>query len=118
TRSSKSFPMTHQHGAPMVGRRTVPTLTVAAILGAIAIVGCIEHTITGPGGTSGAEFAAHVAAQAGNSQTGPVNQALPVPVTVKVTDLGGLPVVGASVTFTVRQGGGSVSTNTALSDSN
>src|ERR1019366_7903135 len=115
TRSSKSFPMTHQHGAPMVGRRTVPTLTVAAILGAIAIVGCIEHTITGPGGSSGAECAAHLIAQSGNSQLGPVSQALPLPVTVKVTDNGGLAVIGATVTFSVRQGGGSVSTATTVS---
>lgn len=99
----------------MVGRRTVPTLTVAAILGAIAIVGCIEHTITGPGGSSGAEFAAHLVVQGGNSQLGPVSQALPLPVTVKVTDNGGLAVTGATVTFSVRQGGGSVSTSSTVS---
>ena len=99
----------------MVGRRTVPTLTVAAILGAIAIVGCIEHTITGPGGSSGAAFAAHLIAQSGNSQLGPVSQALPLPVTVKVTDNGGLAVTGATVTFSVRQGGGSVSTSSTVS---
>src|ERR1019366_5950830 len=107
TRSSKSFPMTHQHGAPMVGRRTVPTLTVAAILAAIAIVGCIEHSVTGPGGSSSAEFAAHISALAGNSQAGLVSHALPIPVTVKVVDNGGLAVSGAKVTFGVRQGGGS-----------
>ncbi len=99
----------------MVGRRTVPTLTVAAILGAIAIVGCIEHTVTGPGGSSGAEFAAHLIAQSGNSQLGAVSQALPLPVTVKVTDNGGLAVAGATVTFSVRQGGGSVSTSSTVS---
>jgi adhesin/invasin len=99
----------------MVGRRTVPTLTVAAILGAIAIVGCIEHT-TGPSGSSGAEFAAHLIAQSGNSQLGPASQALPLPVTVRVTDNGGLDVVGATVTFSVRQGGGSVSTSSTVSD--
>jgi len=99
----------------MVGRRTVPTLTVAAILGAMAIVGCIEHTITGPGGSSGAEFAAHLIAQSGNSQLGAVSQALPLPVTVKVTDNGGLAVAGATVTFSVRLGGGSVSTSSTVS---
>ena len=99
----------------MVGRRTVPTLTVAAILGAIAIVGCIERTITGPGGSSGAEFAAHLMVQGGKSQLGPVSQALPLPVTVKVTDNGGLAVAGATVTFSVRQGGGSISTSSTVS---
>jgi protocatechuate 3,4-dioxygenase beta subunit len=99
----------------MVRRRTVPTLTVAAIFSAIAIVGCIEHTVTGPNGSSGAAFAAHLVAQAGNSQLGPVSQALPVPVTVKVTDNGGLAVSGATVTFSVRQGGGSVSTSSTVS---
>jgi hypothetical protein len=93
----------------MVGRRTVPTLTVAAILAGIAIVGCIERTVTGPSGSSGAGFAAHLMAQGGNSQLGPVSQALPVPVAVKVTDNGGLAVTGATVTFSVRQGGGFVS---------
>jgi adhesin/invasin len=110
-----SFPMTHKHGALMVGRRTVPTRTLAAILVAVAVIGCIE-TVTGPNGTSGAEFAAHLAAQAGNSQSGPVSQALPIPVTVKVTDVGGLPVSGATVTFNVRQGAGSVSAATAVSN--
>src|ERR1019366_5063998 len=109
TRYSTSFPMTHQHGAPMVGRRTVPTLTVAAILAGIAIVGYIERTVAGPSGSSGAGFAAHLMAQGGNSQLGPVSQALPVPVAVKVTDNGGLAVTGATVTFSVRQGGGFVS---------
>ena len=98
----------------MLGRRPFSTRTVAAILAGVAIVGCIER-VTGPGGATGAEFAAHLVAQDGNSQRGAVSHALAVPVTVKVTDAGGLAVKGATVTFSVRQGGGSVSAPTTAS---
>ena len=98
----------------MLGRRPVSTRTVAAILAGVAIVGCIERA-TGPSGATGAEFAAHLVAQDGNSQRGAVSRALAVPISVKVTDAGGLAVKGATVTFSVRQGGGSVSAPTTAS---
>jgi subtilisin family serine protease len=46
---------------------------------------------------------------AGNNQTGPVNTALPNPVTVRVTDGNGVALGGVVVTFGVSSGGGTVS---------
>lgn len=108
--------MTHKHGTPMVVRRNTPIRTVATVLAAVAILGCLERTVTGPSGAASVVFAAHVAALGGNSQSGPVSQALPVPVAVRVTDAGGVAVKGATVTFNVRKGAGSISTVNAVSD--
>jgi protocatechuate 3,4-dioxygenase beta subunit len=102
----------------MVVRRNAPIRTVATVLAAVAILGCLERTVTGPSGAAGVVFAAHVAALGGNSQSGPVSQALPVPVAVRVTDAGGVSVKGATVTFNVRKGAGSISTVNAVSDTN
>ena len=46
----------------------------------------------------------------GNAQTGTVGQSLPTALVVRVNDQSGNPMVGASVTFGVAAGGGSVAT--------
>jgi hypothetical protein len=56
-----------------------------------------------------AEFAtgsapANLIAVSGNNQTAPVNSALPQPLVVQVTDRGGTPIAGVSVTFSAPSG--------------
>ena len=55
---------------------------------------------------------------AGNNQTAPIGAQLPIEPTVIVRDVGGNPVPGVSVTFTVTGGGGSVASGSALTGSN
>ena len=102
----------------MLGRKPVSNGVVVAALLAVAVIGGCERASTGPSSLQGNDFAAHLVAQAGNSQSGPVNSQLPVPVTVTVTDAGGLLVSGATVVFNVRQGGGSVASLTAATNVN
>ncbi|HYF38544.1 MAG TPA: Ig-like domain-containing protein, partial [Gemmatimonadales bacterium] len=54
---------------------------------------------------------------AGDGQTGIAGQPLPAPLVVEVNDAQGAPVSGATVTFTVTQGGGSLATPTSITDS-
>lgn len=61
--------------------------------------------------------AAGVTKSAGDEQTGPVATALPVAPAVVVTDLLDNPVAGATVVFEVASGGGSVTGDTAVSNS-
>ena len=65
-----------------------------------------------------AATADHLVMVQGNNQTNTVAAALPVNPTVKVVDAFGNPVSGATVTFTVQTGGGSVGTATVASDVN
>lgn len=53
---------------------------------------------------------------AGGSQFAPVGQPVPEPPAVRVTDLFGNPVPGATVTFAVTQGGGSLGGTQAVGD--
>jgi adhesin/invasin len=78
-----------------------------------AVLGPNTVTATAPGlpsvtfsatGTAGA--AATVVATAGNNQTAVQGTAVPLAPTVRVTDANGNPVIGATVTFAVTQGGG------------
>jgi uncharacterized protein YjdB len=52
--------------------------------------------------------AARVSASQGDGLTAPAGSAVPIPPGVQVTDAGDNPIVGASVTFAVTSGGGSV----------
>ncbi|MCI0436986.1 MAG: Ig-like domain-containing protein [Gemmatimonadetes bacterium] len=50
----------------------------------------------------------------GDAQTGTAGASLPAPLVMRVTDSGGNPVAGATVTFTVTGGGGSFSPTSAV----
>jgi hypothetical protein len=65
-----------------------------------------------PGGT----LAANLALVSGNGQTGTAGHQLQNPFVVQVTDAGNHPVSGATVTFTVIAGGGSLTATSAVTD--
>jgi len=90
----------------MHGRKLFSTGPVAVVLAAIAIVGGCRDATTGPADPNAAEFASSITAVSGNLQTGQIGAVLSQSLTVKVVDAGGLPVLGASVTFAARSGGG------------
>lgn len=94
-------------------RWSTRVLAVALLAGILA--GCLDRAVTGPENTSGVSFAARLVVLDGNSQTGAVNQALTSPIKLRVTDVNGSPVEGATVSFSLRQGGGSVNPPTARS---
>jgi alpha-tubulin suppressor-like RCC1 family protein len=103
----------------MVGRK----LSAAALAGSIAVVafigGCRDEAPTGPSSSpSSANYAANLRVQGGDVQTGPVALPLPTTLKIKVIDAGGQPVQGASVTWSVLKGGGSVNPPTGISDVN
>jgi Bacterial Ig-like domain (group 1) len=52
----------------------------------------------------------------GNGQAGTIGNTLGVPLGVRVTDQYGNPIAGATVTWTVTAGGGSLSALTTVSD--
>ena len=101
----------------MIGRKLSSNGTLIAALLAVALIGGCDRVTTAPSSTQGNFFAAHLVVQNGNNQNGPSNAALPLPVSVRVTDAGGIAVAGATVSFAVRQGGGTVSTASSISDS-
>jgi len=68
--------------------------------------------------TANAGAAASVALQGGNNQTGPSGLALPIDPAVTVRDAFTNPVPNATVTFTVTQGGGSVTGGVATTAAN
>ena len=91
-------------------------------LGTRSGVGNNEVTVTSAGvavpvlfgaGATGAP-PVHVAALIPETQVGEVGKALPLPWTALVTDAGGNPVGGASITFSVSQGGGNLGGGTAV----
>ena len=76
---------------------------VTATLGEIAAVAQVSVTQT----------LATFQAVAGDGQTAPAGQALPQPLVVEARDLGGNPIPGLEVRFTVTEGGGSVEPSVA-----
>jgi hypothetical protein len=60
--------------------------------------------------------AAAIGTFSGNAQSGAPGSALANPLVVRITDAGGNPKSGATVTFTVTSGGGSLSTTTATTN--
>jgi protocatechuate 3,4-dioxygenase beta subunit len=101
----------------MIGRKLSSNGTLIAALLAVALIGGCDRVTTAPSSTQGNFFAAHLVVQNGNNQNGPSNAPLPLPVSVRVTDAGGIAVAGAAVSFAVRQGGGTVSSTYSVSDS-
>jgi adhesin/invasin len=100
----------------MLGRKLSSNPTLIAAVLAIALIGGCDRATTAPSSSEGNFFAAHLVVQNGNNQSGPSMVALPLPVSVKVTDAGGVAVSGAVISFTVRQGGGIVSAVNSVSD--
>ena len=93
----------------MLGRKPVTNGAVVAALLALAVIGgCRDKATTGPSSVQGKDFAAHLNVVQGNQQTGPTAGALTQQLILKVVDAGGNPVSGATVTFQVRSGGGSI----------
>jgi alpha-tubulin suppressor-like RCC1 family protein len=94
----------------MIGRKIpspVPALVCAVLT--LGVVACNpDRATTGPSGVSGKDFAANLRMVSGDQQVGPIAQTLTQPIKVKVVDAGGQPVQGATVTFSVRAGGGSL----------
>ena len=71
----------------------------------------------GDGGDGKGATPASITIVSGNAQTGTVGTELPVALTVRVTDSGTRPVTGATVTWTVTGGGGTVTPTTGTTDS-
>ena len=57
-----------------------------------------------------------IAINAGDGQSANAGQAVPIPPSVKVTDVDGIGVSGVSVTFSIRSGGGSVTGASVVTD--
>jgi alpha-tubulin suppressor-like RCC1 family protein len=110
----QSLPSTTEY--PMLGRKHT-TATLVATLGLVAfIVGCRGEASTGSSNIPSSEFAAGLRLQTGDVQSGPLAEALPQALTVRVVDAGGEPVQGASVTWSVLSGGGTVNPPTGVSN--
>ncbi len=95
--------------------RTWSIRALAVVLLGAIVAGCLDRTVTGPEHANGVDFAARLVVLDGNSQSGAVNSALPTPIKLRVTDVNGSPVAGASVAFSLRQGGGSLNPFSATS---
>ena len=93
----------------MLGRKRISSGVVVALVAVGAVVGaCSDKATTGPSKVQGKDFASALRSVDGDQQIGPVAAALTKQLVVKVIDANGLPVEGATVTFQVRGGGGSV----------
>ena len=93
----------------MLGRKPFSTWTVAALCTVVAVFGgCRDKATTGPSHVQSKDFASALRLVSGDQQTGQVAAALTQQIVVKVVDAGGQPVEGATVTFQVRGGGGSI----------
>ncbi|HKE91593.1 MAG TPA: S8 family serine peptidase [Gemmatimonadales bacterium] len=62
-------------------------------------------------------IAARIVITTGNQQTAPAGTALPIAYGIQVTDAYGVRIAGATVTWTIGAGGGSVSTGQGVTDS-
>ena len=87
------------------------------------VVGPNTVSATSPGlpsvtfnATGTAGLPANVVASAGNDQTAVQGTSVPILPAVRVTDTSGNPVIGATVTFAVTQGGGTVTGASQLTD--
>ena len=93
----------------MLGRKRISSGVVIALVAVGAAVGtCGDKATTGPSKVQGKDFASALRSLDGDQQIGAVATALTKQLVVKVIDANGLPVQGATVTFNVRGGGGSV----------
>src|SRR5579883_2519405 len=88
---------------------TAGTNTVTASATGLATVTFTATATAGPAHT--------LAISSGNNQSGKVGTALASPLVVKVTDMGGNPVSGVTVTFAVTAGGGKLGNTSATTSS-
>jgi alpha-tubulin suppressor-like RCC1 family protein len=102
----------------MNGRRPLSPVPAAAwvVLALVAGACSRDSATTGPSHVVGKDFAANLRLVSGDQQVGAIASALVQPVKVKVVDAGGQPVQGATVTFSVRAGGGSINPAANISD--
>ena len=120
--------VTDQSGHPITGASVTwssSNTTVALVSGAglVAAIGNGVDTVTATsGGKSGqaivtvSQVPASVGKIAGDAQSWAASATLPTPITVKVVDSGGSPVVSKAVTFAVVSGGGSIVERSAFTD--
>jgi len=102
----------------MNGRRPLSPVPAAAwvVLALVAGACSRDSATTGPSHAAGKDFAANLRLVSGDQQVGAIASALGQPIKVKVVDAGGQPVQGATVTFGVRAGGGSINPAANISD--
>src|SRR5687768_8802047 len=96
-------------GSPLRFRGAVTTL---ALIGVAFVSSCGDST-----GPNGPGKPADVEITGGQGQRGVVGQELPEALSVRVVDADGRAVPNATITFRVVQGGGSVSSETVVSNS-
>ncbi len=92
----------------MLGRKLLSTRAVIATLVTVALMGGCREATTGPSDQQSSSFASAIKLVSGNAQAAAEGATLAQTLTVKVIDVGGLPVRGATVTFAVKSGGGSI----------
>jgi hypothetical protein len=89
-------------------KRDVAFRMVAVIMAAASVSGCtLDTDVTAPGS---------LIKVSGDRQTAPVNTPLPVLLTVAVVNQFGQTLQNVTVTWSIASGGGSLSSNTLLSD--
>ncbi|MCA9737804.1 MAG: Ig-like domain-containing protein [Gemmatimonadetes bacterium] len=115
-----------QNGSPMTGVTVswassdigVANVTSAGVVTAsgngTAQIRATAEGITGSASITVDQVPESISKTAGDAQTGEAGDPLPISPTVEVKDALGAPVVGASVTFEVVGGGGTVATQTVL----
>lgn len=77
---------------------------------------CSAADSSGPGGGGGGGGAASLTKVAGDNQTFRINSALPTPIVVVAKDANNNPLEGVDVSFSVKAGGGSVSSATVTTN--
>src|SRR5688500_9161589 len=110
--------MTHTPWSPLVGHTKLSAL-LAALAAALSLQGCGGDDLRCGGpfcGTPGPPEATTLAVDSGAGQTGAPGRQLPQPLVVLVTDDDDRPIADVQVSFSVSQGGGSVSEATIQSD--
>lgn len=100
----------------MIGRSPHSPVTAAACIAAALLVAACNPDSASTGPSKSFSVAAHISLAGGDGQQSTATAPLPAPITAKVTDANGLAVSGATVTFRVLSGGGSVAATSAISD--
>lgn len=100
---------------PLVATVTAGGL-VTAVGNGVTNIRATSGSLSASASVTVAQVATRVSAVSGNAQTGTVGQALADALVVRSEDQGGAPVPGASITFTVDNGNGTLSQSTATTD--
>jgi hypothetical protein len=108
------FPIatTNEQGIASSGAWQIgPTVGVNTAAATVEGLTPVTFTLTSEPGP-----ASRISVNAGNSQTGPANTALPTPLSVRVSDAGGNAKPGETVTFSVLTGDGSIASPTTTTN--